>query len=266
MPAGLLNWLAGRAIRQVTARTRGALPFLPDGTILASVSDFNILLWRIPDLILLRILTGLTEYITSLTFSPDGHTLASGSMDGKASLWPISEQGYSGFFGHTAQCYVSVYNPPPPTMVDLPIYSLAFSPESDMLLTGGFIQLEMMGMNVNYTCVQEAFHLWQIKGDQQIIVHPVDQGWQVAFSPDGETFAVGGRNNIEIRRLSDQAIQSTLSEVYVDAIAYSPNGSVLASGGSTIRLLETLERFRWHITAYNRVGEPIWNRKYLFLT
>lgn len=68
--------------------------------------------------------------------------------------------------------------------------------------------------------------------DIQLIFNVVEHGWLVAFSPDGETFAAGGQNNIEIRRLSDYAPIATLPASGEEAIAYSPNGKILASGGS----------------------------------
>jgi len=104
------------------SQNQGNIAFSPNGSILASVSDFNILLWKIPDLTLLNILPGHTRDITSLAFSPDGRTLASGSMDSITRLRPISEKGLSATFSQSADCQdVTKLPPPSPVSVNEPI-------------------------------------------------------------------------------------------------------------------------------------------------
>ena len=69
---------------------------------------------------LLRTLTGHTDYVTSVAFSPDGQTLASGSWDHTIKLWNLTTgQEVRTLTGHT----------------DI-VRSVAFSPDGQTLASG----------------------------------------------------------------------------------------------------------------------------------
>ena len=76
--------------------------FSPDGQTLASSSGNidsllassggNIKLWRVSDGMLIDMLsTGSTGSVCSVSFSPDGQTLASGNGDNSIQLWRVSD-------------------------------------------------------------------------------------------------------------------------------------------------------------------------------
>ena len=64
--------------------------FSPDGHILACWSSKEIRLWDVDSGQRKATLQGHTYYVTSVAFSPDGTTLASGSWDGTVLLWDMS--------------------------------------------------------------------------------------------------------------------------------------------------------------------------------
>ena len=69
---------------------------------------------------LLRTLTGHTSFVVSVTFSPDGQTLASGSSDHTIKLWNLAtSKVLRTFTGHTE-----------------PVISVAFSPDGQFLASG----------------------------------------------------------------------------------------------------------------------------------
>ena len=69
------------------ASITSVLVFSPNGEILLDTKGFNIILWDTKGINLGTLLSGHTEPITTLVFSHDGKTLASGSDDGTVLLW-----------------------------------------------------------------------------------------------------------------------------------------------------------------------------------
>jgi WD40 repeat protein len=69
-----------------------SLAFTPDGSLLASgdaYGDHDIRLWDVATGVLLGTLPGHEHAVGQLTFSPQGHMLASASYDGEVRLWGI---------------------------------------------------------------------------------------------------------------------------------------------------------------------------------
>ena len=65
----------------------GVLQYSPDGTRLAVASNIGIWLYDTASHQEIALLTGHTDWVTSVSFSPDGNTLASGSRDNTVRLW-----------------------------------------------------------------------------------------------------------------------------------------------------------------------------------
>ena len=237
-----------------------SVAFSPDGRTVASGHYTTIELWDVETKKLTHTIKGHTDYITSIAFSPDGRTLASGSSDCTIELWDIETKKLI----HTIKGYTNS------------ITSIAFSPDGRILADDGIdgIQLwdveqrQRIGTLTENICWAVAFSpnggllasgnyygtidLWNVETKQ--LIHTFEGGdisvCSVAFSPDGRTLASGGGNNaggiwrshhtIKLWDIEERQLVYTLERHGggVNSVAFSPDGSLLASGGDddTIKL------------------------------
>lgn len=169
-------------------------------------------------------LTGHTNWVRSVAFSPDGTMLATGSEDRTVRLWNLADR--------TAPRLLAQ----PLTQHTDAVWSVAFSPDNHTLATGS---------------LDGTIRLWDLteRTSPRPLGQPLaghDEGVAtVAFSPDGDTLATGGGDNtIRLWDLTDRAAAQPLGEPitghtdWVRSVAFSRYGTTLASGSSdkTIRL------------------------------
>ena len=148
----------------------------------------------------------------SVAFSPDGNTLASGSLDDSIRLWNANNGArITTLWGHWDW-----------------VNSVAFSPDGNTLASGsddGTIRL----WNAN-----NGTHIGTLTGH-------TDWVFSVAFSPDGNTLASGSDDGtIRLWNANNGTHIGTLTghTDWVFSVAFGPDGNTLASGGDdgTIRL------------------------------
>ena len=150
------------------------------------------------------VLKGHTSYIESIAFSPDGHTLATGSADDTVRLWDIDTgQHKTTLIGHTYT-----------------VYSIAFSPDGHTLATGGRREL----------------NLWDIETGERKTTLPdqFDGPPTMAFSPDGRILATTSynTNDVDLRdAFTGKEIQRLATERNIRGLAFSPDSRTLATGG-----------------------------------
>ena len=162
--------------------------------------------------------------VDSVTFSPDGQTMATGSQDGKARLWNVTS-GEELFRMATMKA----------------VRDLAFSPDGSRLAGGG---------SDSYA------YIWRVSDGKQLhrIKHPLPWVERVVFSPSGEYLITVNGDGIygvakeEAVRLwdTDTAKElATIGQGKATDVAFSPNGEYLAtaegssSGSSSAHLWDT---------------------------
>lgn len=225
-----------------------SVAFSPIAQILASSSNLEvrdgcIKLWDVEPARLRQTLgSGLINLrVSSLAFSPDGQTLASGHAEAKIRLWQLN----SGKLRQTLKGHGWDVN------------SLAFSFDGRFLVSGG---LDGAIKIWNWRTGEEVRTLKRPPSSEWIgsLVSWFDSSvgsiWSVAVSPNRKTFAsAGSQQPIELWDLETGKLLRILTEhsgtVY--SVAFNADGKILASGGedNTIKLwnvltgelLETLE-------------------------
>jgi len=196
----------------------------PDGQTFASSSqDGTMHLWQLQpdnsqpndDLASLRpykTFPRATSWASSLSFSPDGQTLATNGSDSLSiSLWNVQTGQHNQLLGHT-----------------MPIKAVCFNPKEQTLASGGFDRTVRLWDTQSYQCLRV------LRGHTSGIR-------AVAFSTDGEWLASGSSD--QTIRLWDlqtgqclRILQGHKGGIYT--VAFTPNGLRLASGSfdQTIRL------------------------------
>jgi WD40 repeat protein len=237
-------------------RATAALAVSPDRKLLASVGgeteDRAIHLWDVTTGKELHTLKGHQRGVTSLAFSPDGKTLASGNPFEQHRLWDVAagkllhefEEGEGGL-------------------------GLAFSPDGKLLATGsmnGAVRLWEVGTGKLLRCLSgyhgwvsqlrfspdgkalllagsdsQTVHLWDVASGRDLRRQHGHQGFvaSVAYSPDGRLLATGGGDKLDqdnLIRLWDAHTGKELRQLVghgsrVNVVAFAPDGRLLASGG-----------------------------------
>ena len=141
--------------------------------------------------------------VLSVSYSPDGKTLAMAIDDGSIKLWDLAEDKVVGtLHGHTSN-----------------IWGVAFSPDGRKLVSGSD------DMTVK---------LWDVAGRKELHTLPHQNSIRsVAFSHDGKTVAAGSRNGTVRLWDVDKAIQRSNIKAHagdVRSVAFAPGDKVLATG------------------------------------
>jgi WD40 repeat protein len=153
---------------------------------------------------------GHTRSVVAVAFSRDAEIVASGAdySDNTARLWRAEDGGALGVFPDH----------------DWGVLSVDISPDNRFLAVGYLVVEYAPGGKTK---------LWDVAND--VVVDEFGGGF-AAFSPDGEFIATGGggaNRYLYLHRVSTgEQIWSAYTGAYMSAVAYSPDGRIVATAGT----------------------------------
>ncbi|MEG4188954.1 WD40 repeat domain-containing protein, partial [Microcoleus sp. Pol17_C1] len=204
-----------------------------------------------------------SDGVTSVSFSPDGKTLASASIDKTIKLWDVTTgKQIRTLQGHSDVVWSVSFSPDGKTLASASddktiklwdvttgkqirtlqghsyrVTSVSFSPDGKTLASGS---------------IDKTIKLWDVTTGKQIrtLQGHSDVVWSVSFSPDGKTLASASEDKtIKLWDVTTgKQIRTLQGHSYrVWSVSFSPDGKTLASasGDNTIKL--------WDVT----IGEEI---------
>lgn len=191
--------------------------------------------------------TGHTSSVPTVTFSPDGTLIASGSLDKTIKLWSAaSGKELKTLHGHTDAVNSVAFSPDGKTLVscsvdEVKLWDVAsgrelrtFSEHTNNVLSVAF---SPDGRTLTSCGVDGVVKLWNVASEHSLktLFGHTDFVVSVAFSPDGKTLASGSWDDTV--KLWDVGTGRELRTLYghavaVSTVAFSPDGRMLASGGS----------------------------------
>jgi WD40 repeat protein/serine/threonine protein kinase/DNA-binding XRE family transcriptional regulator len=198
------------------------LSFSPDGTKLAAGGSHLAKVWDAVSGQELLALSGHTDEVLAVAFSPDGTRIATASADGVAKIWDAT----AGRELLTLTGSIQAVNPGASK-----VSTLAFSPDGTRIATAS---------NDN------TIKVWDVISGQMLLALPhTDVVSNIAFSPDGKRLATGTFNTTWI--LWDAATGQSLLTIFghaslVTGIGFDPTGKLLATASEdgTAKIWDTV--------------------------
>lgn len=210
------------------AKRVNSVAYSPDGNLIASGgTDGTVRLWDVTTRKQKPILNHTSWFnflfqwlnvpVHSVAYSPDGNTVAAGSLDGRVRLWDTQTPKLKATLtGHTSA-------------VDIVLYS----PDGKIIATAA-------GETDN------TVRLWDaVTREPKVVLTGYTHINAVTYAPDGKTLATGGRyrkNSLQLWNTQTMELAATFTDhtnATVSSIVYSPDGQTIAAvnaSDNTLRL------------------------------
>jgi len=158
-------------------------------------------------------LRGHEQGVFSVSFSPDGKFLASGSSDRTVKIWKVGNWREVATLRHGDS-----------------VWSVSFSPDGKFLASGS---------------LDKTVKVWEVRSWREVATLRGHENWvsSVSFSPGGKFLASGSSDNtIKVWDVGSWREVTTLRghRSYVNSVSFSPDGKFLASGSldKTVKVWE----------------------------
>ncbi|MGC5011813.1 WD40 repeat domain-containing serine/threonine protein kinase [Streptosporangium sp. DT93] len=210
------------------------------------------------------VLTGHTDSVESVTFSPDGHTLATASADGTARLWDVRTRRPIGtpLTGHVNAVESVAFSPDGRTLATASgdrtvwLWDAQTREPDGVPLTGhtgavSSVAFSPDGRTLATTSGDHTVRLWDTQTRKRIgipLTGHTSAVESLTFSPDGRTLATASKDSTvrlwDVRTREPVGIPLTGHTDFIYSVAFSPDGRTLAtaSGDHTVRLWDTQTR------------------------
>ncbi len=259
-----------KTIKKASNQSVAGVAFSPDGKSLADtgtittggISSSFLEIWDVASGSQSASLASTSVKSLAVAYSPDGSMLADGGQGfnsstnqyvGVLEIWNISTRKLVTSFG---------------TQANRGVYSLAFTPNGKSIASGG------NQYNPSNGVLDGIVEVWNIANAslKMSISTGLNQGvWSVAISPDGNTLADAGNNlnnlpgesqytgEVQTWNIStpiETGLISSAANFFVNAVAFSPDGSTLASCGQSQSNSQGYGAVieRWTVPGYTQIS------------
>ncbi|MEG5040682.1 MULTISPECIES: AAA-like domain-containing protein [unclassified Microcoleus] len=259
-------WASVKLQRTFQGHSAGVwdLEFSPDGEIFASASmDKTVKLWpsnapSAEELQPLRTLKGHASTVGGLDFSPDGQIIVTASADRTIKFWSKDGKELRTFAGHSGGVWdmdlssdgtfiaslgigkaVKLWQPKnifqlPLQGHDAAIYGTAFAPDGKIVATASIDGTVKLWRHG--TLLMSGNPPTQVPTDGTLL-KTLQEGkgglWAVAFSPDGKVIAVGGETTVKLWHQDGRFLgEINAHKGTVHGITWSPDGKIIATAST----------------------------------
>jgi RNA polymerase sigma factor (sigma-70 family) len=267
-PAAVWDVTTGKRLPPLPGQQRDvqSLAFAPDGKLLATGSGYGQLhLWDWPARKERWHTVAHADRVQSLSFTPDGKTLASGSAETPIRLWDVTTgKPLCPTAGHQERVTAVAYSADGSTIVTgawdrtVRVWDAASGKERTTLAVGTEQEQEQkpfdqVGTVSHLALAPDGKLLAVVRADESVRCWELPSGKEshrfrgscVAFAPDGQLLACGGRGttgveaNMGVIRLYERATGKLVRELHghktqIASLAFTPDGKTLLSRGMVL--------------------------------